>query len=273
MAQYPATVVGSTRVAAFFDLDKTVLAKASTLAFGQAFLAGGLISRKTALRAAYAQLRFARNGADEETMTGLREEFRRVCVGWDVDVVRGIVDARLHHVVDPLVFDDAIELIEQHRLAGHDLVLVSTSGVEVVEPIAAMFGFDDVIATQMEIVDGKFTGSIEFYAFGDHKAAAMRELASTRDYRLDECFAYTDSITDLPMLQAVGHPVVCNPDRALAGIATRHSWPVRSFTTPAALRTQALRRRAVAGAGLLAATAALAVAVRRPKPATHQPLP
>lgn len=260
-------------MAAFFDLDKTVLAKASTLAFGQAFFAGGLISRKIALRAAYAQLRFARNGADEETMTGLRDEFSRICVGWEVEAVRGIVDARLHHVVDPLVFDDATELIERHRLAGHDLVLVSTSGLEVVAPIAAMFGFDDVIATRMEVVEGRFTGHIDFYAFGEHKAVAMRELAATRGYRLDDCFAYTDSITDLPMLQAVGHPIVCNPDRALATIAAHNSWPVRTFTAPHALRARMVRRRTLAAVVSATAAVTLAVVARRPKPARYRPLP
>jgi phosphoserine phosphatase len=85
----------------------------------------------------------------------------------------------------------------------------------------------------MVIADGRYTGDVAFYAYGEAKAARMRELAAERGYRLTGCYAYSDSITDLPMLEAVGHPVAVNPDRALRRVAAGRGWPVLSFPEPA----------------------------------------
>jgi phosphoserine phosphatase len=101
-----------------------------------------------------------------------------------------------------------------------------------------MLGVDRVIATRMVIENGAYTGEIELYAYGENKASAIRELAVASGYDLGECFAYSDSITDLPMLQAVGHPTVVNPDRALRREATNRDWPVLTFTRPVSLRSR-----------------------------------
>ena len=163
--------------AAFFDLDKTIIAKSSTLAFSKPFQAGGLISRRAVLRSAYAQFVFLVGGADHDQMEKMRQFMSQLCAGWDVATVREIVADTLHNVVDPLVYDEAVTLIEEHRLAGRDVVIVSASGAEVVEPIAEMLGADRVVATRMEIEDGSYTGGIEYYAYAEEKARAMRDLA------------------------------------------------------------------------------------------------
>ncbi len=119
-----------------------------------------------------------------------------------------------------------------HRAAGRDIIVVSASGHEVVDPIAELLGADIVIATQMVITDGQYTGDVAFYAFGEAKATKMRELAADRGYDLADCYAYSDSITDLPMLEAVGHPTAVNPDRALRREAERRGWPIQTFTIP-----------------------------------------
>ena len=165
--------------AAFFDLDKTIIAKSSTLAFSKSFQAGGLISRRAMLRSAYAQFVYLVGGADHDQMEKMRMFMSQLCAGWDVATVREIVADTLHNIVDPLVYDEAVSLIEEHRLAGRDIVIVSTSGAEVVGPIGEMLGADRVIATRMEIADGKYTGGIEYYAYAEEKAAAIRELADT----------------------------------------------------------------------------------------------
>ena len=90
-----------------------------------------------------------------------------------------------------------------------------------VEPIGEMLGVDRVVATRMVIDDGRYTGEIDFYAYGENKAAAMREVAAEGGYDLADCYAYSDSITDLPMLSAVGHPTAVNPDRGLRKAALR----------------------------------------------------
>src|SRR6478672_8501890 len=224
--------------AAFFDLDKTIIAKSSTLAFSKPFQAGGLISRRAVLRSAYAQFVYLVGGADHDQMEKMREFLSELCAGWDVQTVRDIVAETLHHVVDPLVYDEAVSLIEEHHLAGRDVVIVSTSGTEVVGPIGEMLGADRVVATRMEIVDGCYTGEIEYYAYAEEKASAIRELAALEGYDLERSYAYSDSVTDVHMLEAVGHPHAVNPDRELRRIAASNGWPVLVFTKPVTLRSR-----------------------------------
>jgi HAD superfamily hydrolase (TIGR01490 family) len=225
--------------AAFFDLDKTIIAKSSTLAFSKSFQAGGLITRRAMLRSAYAQFVYlVGGGPPHDQMEKMRQFMSQLCAGWDVATVREIVADTLHNIVDPLVYDEAVSLIEEHRLAGRDIVIVSTSGAEVVGPIGEMLGADRVIATQMEIDDGRYTGGIEYYAYAEEKAAAIRELADTFGYDLASCYAYSDSVTDVHMLEVVGHPHAVNPDRELRRIAASRGWPVLVFTKPVALRSR-----------------------------------
>ena len=256
-----------TRVAAFFDLDKTVLAKSSTLAFGRPFFQGGLINRRAVLKAAYAQLVFSLQGADAQQMERLRAQITEMCTGWDVATVHDIVRETLHDIVEPLIYAEAADVIEEHRLAGREIVIVSSSGADVVEPIGELLGADRVVATRMVMVDGRYTGDIEFYAYGENKAVAIRELAAAGGYDLADCFAYSDSITDLPMLEAVGYPTVVNPDRALRKVAAEREWPVREFSRPVPVRSRFGKPAAplVTGAavGVGAAVAGLAWYARR----------
>src|SRR5436190_9987439 len=192
------------QTAAFFDLDKTIIARSSTLAFSRPFQAGGLISRRAVLRSAYAQFVYLVGGADHDQMEKMRAFMSQLVAGWDVATVREIVADTLHNVVDPLVYDEAVSLIEEHKLAGRDVVIVSTSGTEVVEPIGAMLGADIVVASRLEEADGKYTGNIDYYAYAEEKARAILELAERRGYDLAESYAYSDSVTDVPMLEVVG---------------------------------------------------------------------
>lgn len=224
--------------AAFFDLDKTIIVKSSTLAFSRSFYAGGLISRGSVLRSSYAQFVYLVGGADHDQMEKMREFLSRLCAGWDVATVREIVGDTVHNIVEPLVFDEAVSLIEEHQLAGRDVIIVSASGTEVVEPIGEMLGVDGVIATRLEVVDGKYTGDIGFYAYAENKATAIRELAEDRGYDLTRSYAYSDSVTDVHMLEIVGHPFVVNPDKDLRRTALARGWPVLVFDRPVSLRAR-----------------------------------
>jgi len=226
------------RTAAFFDLDKTIIAKSSTLAFSRPFQAGGLINRRAVLRTAYAQFVYLVGGADHDQMEKMRAFMSQLVAGWDVATVRDIVADTLHNVVDPLVYDEAVSLIEEHHAAGRDVVIVSASGTEVVEPIGAMLGADLVVATRLQERDGRYTGEIDVYVYAEEKARAIEELAAERGYDLDRCYAYSDSITDVPMLAAVGHPFAVNPDRELRRAAQARGWPVLVFTEPVTLRSR-----------------------------------
>ncbi len=224
------------RAAAFFDLDKTIIAKSSTLAFGRPFYRGGLINRRAVVRSAYAQAKFALSGIDERQMEKMRVYLTQLCAGWNVEQIRGIVTETLHLIVDPLIYAEAVQIIRRHQADGLDVVVVSSSGSEVVDPIAAMVGADTSIATRMVEHEGRYTGEIEFYAYGHNKATAIRALAVSKGYDLARCYAYSDSITDLPMLEMVGNPVVVNPDRALQRQALARNWPVLTFTNSVQVR-------------------------------------
>ncbi|MGW2688573.1 HAD family hydrolase [Streptomyces sp. NPDC001414] len=249
------------RTAAFFDLDKTVIAKSSTLTFSKSFYQGGLINRRAALRNAYSQFVFLVGGMDHDQMERTRAYLSGLVRGWNVQQVKEIVAETLHDLIDPIIYDEAASLIEAHHRAGRDVVLVSTSGAEVVEPIGELLGADRVVATRMVVGDdGCYTGEVEYYAYGPTKAEAVRELAASEGYDLDRSYAYSDSATDLPMLQAVGHPHAVNPDRALRREALGRGWPILDFHRPVRLkqRISAPPRPALVAAAAIGAAAATA---------------
>lgn len=223
--------------AAFFDLDKTVIARASMAAFGRPLYHGGLINRRTVLRALYSQLVYLHLGASEQRLEKIRESVLQLTKGWSRDRVREIVAETLAETVDPIVYREAIELMEQHREAGHKVVIISASPEEIVGPLARYLGADAVVASRALIDDaGRYTGEMAFYAYGPFKADAIRGLAAERGIDLAGSYAYSDSYTDAPMLEAVGHPVAVNPDRVLLKLARERNWEVRQFMRPVRLR-------------------------------------
>jgi HAD superfamily hydrolase (TIGR01490 family) len=249
------------RPAAFFDLDKTIIATSSATAFSRPFYAGGLITRRDVLRTAYAQFLFLVGGADADQTERLRAHLSAMVAGWDVAQVSAIVNETLHLHIEPTVYAEAIALIEEHHAAGRDVVIVSASGSEVVEPIAALLGADHVIASRMDVLDGRYTGEIAFYAYGPHKAAAITALAEEEGYDLAASYAYSDSATDLPMLEAVGNAAVVNPDRALRRTAVERGWDVLTFVRPVTLRSRLPEPRHSIPALAVVAAAAVATVV------------
>jgi HAD superfamily hydrolase (TIGR01490 family) len=233
------------RSAAFFDLDKTVIAKSSALAFGRPFFRDGLINRRDVVKAAYAQLMFRLGGADEHQMARIRDYLAELCKGWRVDQVRQIVNETFQELIHPYVYAEAAALIEEHQAAGRDVVLVSTSGDEVVRPIGELLGITDVIATRMVAENGRYTGEVEFYAAGLNKVTAARQLAKEREYDLASSYAYSDSISDVPLLESVGHPTVVNPDRSLRRHAVEKGWPILEFRHPVPLGRRLRLRPAI----------------------------
>jgi len=225
------------RSAAFFDLDKTIIATSSSAAFSRPLLNEGMLTRSSALRTAYAQFLFQIGGADERQTNRLRDALSELIRGWDQARLREVVEETVHEHIDPVVYDEALELIRLHHENGRDVIIVSASAYEVVKPIADILGADGVIATRMEVEDGLFTGEISFYAYGENKASAVREMAEERGYDLARSFAYSDSLTDTPLLNAVGHGYAINPDRALRRAAADNGWGQLRFTKPVALRS------------------------------------
>jgi HAD superfamily hydrolase (TIGR01490 family) len=249
--------------AAFFDLDKTVIAKASMVAFGRPLYRHGLLSRRLLLRALWGQLVYLHLGADEAKLARMRETVLALTRGWEQARISAIVRETLAEVVEPIVFAEAVELIEAHRAAGRRVFIVSASPEEIVAPIAQHLGVDQAIASRARVDrHGRYTGEMEFYAYGPHKAEAMRAVAAAQGIDLAASYAYSDSATDIPMLEAVGHPVAVNPDRELARVARQRGWEIRHFSRPVRLRDRLPApppaRVAAAAGGVALAAGALA---------------
>ncbi|MGH2748692.1 MAG: HAD family hydrolase [Actinomycetota bacterium] len=252
--------------AAFFDLDKTIVARSSPLAFGRSFFREGLITRSWLLKSVYAQLLFHLMGADEDKMERMREEAAKMAEGWEQEKVRQVVTEVLEEVISPLIYAEALELIHDHRAAGRLVCIVSSSPEEIVEPLARMIRVGRFIATKPKIVDGKYTGELDFYCYGPHKVEAIRGLAEELGIDLDGSFAYSDSATDLPMLEVVGNPVAVNPDKELRRVAEERGWRIEAFRNPVSLQDRLPQLRApevtlvngLVAAGAVAGIAALA---------------
>ncbi|MFY9782829.1 MAG: HAD-IB family hydrolase, partial [Acidimicrobiales bacterium] len=219
--------------AAFFDLDKTVIAKSSLVALGPELHARGLLHRRTLIRAGIGQLWFQRFGADERRLERVRESVLKITRGWDRDEVRQLVKETINDAIEPLLYAEALELIDFHLSQGEEVYLVSSAPAEIVEPFAELLGMTGAISSRATIDEnGKFTGDMDFFALGENKALAIRELAERRGIDLAESYAYSDSESDVPMLEAVGHPYAVNPDRQLARIAHEKQWPLLTFSHP-----------------------------------------
>jgi HAD superfamily hydrolase (TIGR01490 family) len=225
--------------AAFFDLDKTIISRSSSLALSRPMYRAGMVSRGQLLRGAYAQMVYLLVGADEKKMVRLKEGMLALTKGWDRAQVEALVRDVILDVIDPYVYQEALDLMELHRSEDRRIYIVSSSPEEVVRPLAAHFGISGVIATRAEVdAEGRYTGELEFYCYGEQKAEAVRQLAERVGIDLERSYAYTDSITDLPMLEAVGNPIAVNPDRELRRAAEEREWPVRDFHRPVRLRTR-----------------------------------
>jgi HAD superfamily hydrolase (TIGR01490 family) len=243
--------------AAFFDLDKTVIAKASIAAFGRTFYRGGLISRSTVVRALASQFVYMHLGASEQKLARVRENVLEMTKGWNQQEVSRLVREALEDIVEPIIYAEALDLIERHQAAGRLVYLVSASPEEIVRPLAGYLGARGSIASTAVIdADGRYTGEMDFYAYGPFKADAMRDVAEREGIDLSASYAYTDSYTDAPMLEAVGHPVAVNPDRVLAKLAKERGWEIAEFTRPVRMRD-----RLPVPSGTVAATSAAAVGV------------
>jgi HAD superfamily hydrolase (TIGR01490 family) len=238
--------------AAFFDLDRTLISGASAFPFGVEAWRQGLATRGDIAKWAVAALSFLLAG-DKGDGAGMdiRTEFLARVEGASVSDLELIGQAILPKLVNR-VRPESRKLVAMHNEVGRDTWIVSASAHSIVEPLAASLGMTGAIGTEGEIVDGLFTGRLSGpFIYGPGKAQAIEKLASDRGYDLHLCYAYSDSISDLPMMELVGHPVAVNPDSELARIARERGWPIVIF----ARKTK--RAVAFSGVGVLTVAAAI----------------
>jgi HAD superfamily hydrolase (TIGR01490 family) len=214
--------------AAFFDLDRTLLRRSSALALAPAFRRHGIISRRMMVEAAAWQVLFMLRGASHEAVRRAAVDGLLLLRGHTPEEMRALVGESMESVLRPLVYAESLDLVERHRSRGEPVYIVSATLQEIVEAIAEDLGFDGALGTLCEVVDGKYTGKAIRALHAQAKADCIRAL----DYDLDASTAYSDSHTDLPFLEAVGHPVAVNPDRKLRKIAGRRGWPIQEFRGP-----------------------------------------
>ncbi len=252
--------------AAFFDLDRTLIAGSSAFEFARASYKAGLASRRQLVADGLANLRFRLQGSTDAGTEALKQRVMAALEGVRVrdverlgaDVLAGLL---------PRVYPQMLNVAYEHQDAGRPIFICTAASQEVADLLARVLVFDGAVGTRSEIADGAYTGRLDGpFTYREGKAAAIRELAAERGIDLEESWAYSDSESDLPMLRAVGHPVVVNPDAALARVAREEGWEVVRFET--------LGRRLKLGGAVV--TAALAggiggALVRRRAPAGRLP--
>jgi len=219
--------------AAFFDLDRTLLRRSSALALAGSFRERGLISRWQLAKAAAWQLLFVLRGASHKAVRNAAEDGLTVLRGFRPEQMRELVAEAMEPILRPLVYAEPLQLIEKHRERGESVFIVSATLQEIVQAIADDLGFDGALGTVCEVVGGAYTGKAVRALHAENKAACVRELAESRGYELAACTAYSDSHTDIPFLETVGHSVAVNPDRALRRVAAERGWPVLEFSAQA----------------------------------------
>lgn len=252
------------RAAAFFDLDKTLMAGSSGMQFARVATRHGIVSRRLLASWGVEHLRYRLRGTTDERTT----EVLRVARG----LISGVPARSLERMnpevmaaILPRVYPQMLDEVYAHQDAGRATFIVSAAGNGVVEPLAAVLGMDGGIGTRYEVgEDGAFTGRFDGpFVYGPGKVEAMETFAAEHGIDLAASYAYSDSISDLPMLRAVGHPVAVNPDPPLTEIAREEGWQTMRF--------ERLGRRLVAIAVTLLATiagfgASRIAARRRPPP-------
>jgi HAD superfamily hydrolase (TIGR01490 family) len=235
------------RAGAFFDLDKTLMAGSSGMHFGRAAFRSGLVGRRQLLVWGAEQVRFRLRGTTDERAVRLLDEVKELLSGVPERDIERLVPELLSSVL-PRVYPQMLEEVYAHQDAGRPTFIVSAAGDGLVALLAQVLGMDGGIGTRYAVDgDGRLTGELDGpFMYGEGKVEAVRRFAAEHDIYLEASWAYSDSVSDLPMLRAVGIPVAVNPDEELARVAQEEGWRVMRFERLG-------RRLAIAGATVTAA--------------------
>ena len=215
--------------AAFFDLDRTLISRSSSLSLAPAFHARGLLPRRDRVKAGLAQLVFMRYGAGTTRVGQTAESGMALLRGLPVETMREIVRDAVDSAFKPYVYADALGLVARHRERGERSFIVSAALQEVVDALVEELGLDGGLGSTAEVVNGHYTGRLLRRLDGPAKAKAVMALAEEEEIDLGAATAYSDSVSDVPFLEVVGRPVVVNPDRALRRVAEERCWRVLRF--------------------------------------------
>lgn len=208
-----------------------MIRRSSVLALAPSFRRYGVISRLDLAKSAFWQALFVLRGVSAKRVQSASEDGMKVLHGFAVADMQRLVGDAMEPVLRPLAYDEPLRLLQTHHERGEPVYIVSATLQEIVELVAADLGFDGALGSTCEIVDGVYTGRSLRALHGANKADAVRELAAAEGFDLEASTAYSDSYSDVPFLEAVGHPVAANPDKKLRRIAGERSWPVVDFAS------------------------------------------
>jgi HAD superfamily hydrolase (TIGR01490 family) len=255
------------RGAAFFDLDKTLMAGSSGMQFARVAARQGIVSRRQLASWAVEHLRYRLRGTTDERTADVLKAARDLIAGMPAKTIERMGPEVMAAIL-PRVYPQMLDEVHAHQDAGRPCFIVSAAGNDVVESLATVLGMEGGIGTRYEVdAEGSFSGRLDGpFVYGPGKVEAMQAFASSHEIDLDASYAYSDSLSDLPMLRAVGNPVAVNPDPPLAELAKQEGWQT--------LRFERLGRRLVAIAVTVLATVAgfgaSRVATRRRAPQPRQ---
>lgn len=265
MSEYTLPANSRNTSAAFFDLDRTLISGSSAFTLAIEARRAGLLPSTQFAKDATGAAMFKLFGASDDTSDEVRKRILGAVKGMERDDLVALNAAVLPKLIER-VRPEAKRLVDRHRRAGRDSFIVSAAPQEIVEPLATALGMTGGIGTRSAVVDGIYTGELDGpFCYGPGKVEAMAALAKWNGYDLTHSYAYSDSASDLPMLEAVGHPVAVNPDAALERRARADGWPVVIFSQ----RTKSMLRRTLSGivaTGIGAAGFAAGRTLGRPAP-------
>jgi HAD superfamily hydrolase (TIGR01490 family) len=222
--------VADARAAAFFDLDRTLIGGSSAFYFGIAAWRNKLIPTGELLSDAANAITFKLFGATDERSEAVRDRILHAVEGAEQAQLLALNEEIIPRVLEE-VRPESRGLIDMHHEAGRDCWIVSASPVELVDPLAKALGMEGGLGTVSEVVDGRYSGRLDGpFLYGEGKAEAIEKLAAERGYDLRLSYSYSDSASDLPMMELVGHPVAVNPDRPLEAVAHQRGWPMVIFS-------------------------------------------
>lgn len=245
-----------TAAAAFFDLDRTLISGSSAYYFGIAAWHHEMIPLGDLLSDGAKAISFKLFGATDERSESVRDRILAAVEGSRQEDLLALNEETIPKILER-IRPESRSLIDMHHEAGRDCWIVSASPIEMVDPLAKALGMEGGIGTRSAVADGRYTGQLDGpFVYGEGKAEAIARLAEERGYDLPLCYSYSDSASDLPMMEMVGHPVAVNPDGPLATVANQRGWPIVVFAER--VKKVVKTTTAIGGAaGLASATYAL----------------
>jgi HAD superfamily hydrolase (TIGR01490 family) len=236
------------RAAAFFDLDRTLMAGSSGFHWARAAYRAGLLSRRQIAADAWANVQFRLRGSTDAETEELKARLGAWLAGRRVSELERLAPGVLAGVL-PRLYPTMLQTAYEHQDAGRPVYICTAASQGTASMLAHVLGFDGAAGSQLAERDGRYTGRFDGpFCYGEGKPARMRQLADADGLDLAASYAYSDSASDVPMLRAVGHPVAVNPDAELARVAAQEGWEVMRFET--------LGRRIKIGAAVVAAATA-----------------